>query len=78
MPRTSLSFVVYALILVTFVLVYLYTRTDNRLYVFGGVATLVACFIAQAYELSQGERVARSRIRSTKSDAEAFRKKGWL
>lgn len=77
-PRTVLSYVVYALVAGVFVTVFLYTRTDDKIFLYGGVVGLVATFIVQAIELSRGERIARSRIRATKSDAAAFRKKGWL
>lgn len=77
-PRTPLTFVVYALIVAILVQIYLYTRTDEAIYMYGGVVALVACFIVQAKDISRGERVALSRIKTTRSDVDAFKKKGWL
>jgi len=77
-PRTPLTFVAYALVVAILVLIYLYTRTDEAIYMYGGVVALVACFIVQAMDISRGERVARSRIKTARSDVEAFKKKGWL
>jgi hypothetical protein len=68
----------YALIIGIFALIYLYTRTDEAVYLYGGIIALVACFIVQAMDISRGERVARSRIKTARSDVEAFKKKGWL
>ena len=77
-PRTTLSYIVYALVAVVFATIFTYSRTHNSLFLYGGIVGLVACFIAQAFEISRAEKIARSRIRATKSDAAAFRKKGWL
>lgn len=77
-PRTVLSYVMYAFVLAVFVTIFLYTRTDSSIYLYGGIAGLIGCFIVQALEITRGERIARSRIKATKSDAPAFRKKGWF
>lgn len=77
-PRTTLSFVTYGLIAEVLGTVFIYTRTDESIYLYAGIVGLVATFVVQAIEISRGERVARSRIRATKSDAVAFRKRGWL
>ena len=77
-PRTAFTYVVYALVIAVFVTIFIYSRTHNSIFLYGGIAGLVACFIVQAFDMSRGEKVARSRIRATKSDAAAFRRKGWL
>ena len=76
-PRTFLSYVVMGLIVEVFVTIYLYTRTDSSILLYAGVGGLVATLIVQAVDMSHGERVARARIKATKSDAKSFRKKGW-
>ena len=77
-PRTHLTYVLYALIALVFALIYTYTRTDETLFLYAGIGGLVATFIVQGVEISRGERIARARIKATKSDAKSFRKKGWL
>ncbi|UCE81009.1 MAG: hypothetical protein JSV94_00795 [Methanobacteriota archaeon] len=77
-PRTNLSYTVYFLVLAVFVTIFIYTRTHDNIFLYGGIACLVACFAVQAIEISRGERIARSRIKATKSDIPTFRKKGWL
>lgn len=78
MPRSPLTVASYALMIAIVALVYQYTRTDAAIFLYAGIAALVACFIAQALDLSRGERIARSRIKAARSDIEAFKKKGWL
>lgn len=77
-PRTALTYVLYALILVVFGMVYTYTRSDEVIFLLGSILGLVGAFIIQAVEISRGERIARAKIKATKSDAQKFRKKGWL
>ena len=77
-PRTTLSYVSYVFVLLVFATVFTYSRTDNVIFLYAGVAGLIACFVVQAVEISRGEKIARSRIRPTKSDAVAFKEKGWL
>jgi hypothetical protein len=77
-PRTAYTFALYALILVVFALVYLYTNSDNFIFLISAIAGLVAAFIIQAVEISRGERFARAKIKATKSDAAGFKQKGWL
>jgi uncharacterized protein (DUF983 family) len=76
-PRGPLTFVVYALAAVAIVLAYLYTRLDEDLYIYVAVAFTVAMGIVQFKELVRGERYARAKIRVTRSDLPAMRKKGW-
>lgn len=76
-PRTVLSYVLILLIGEVFTTIFLYTRTDDSLLLYAGVAGLVATLIVQGVDMSRGERVARARIKATKSDAQSFRKKGW-
>lgn len=75
-PRTTMTYVLYAMILVVFGLVYMYTSSGGIIYIIGGVVGLVAAFVIQAVELSRGERQARARIKTTKADAAALRAKG--
>ena len=75
-PRTVLSFVLYAMILVVFALVYMYTNTDNPIFLIGGIVSLVAAFVIQGIEIARGERYARAKIKTTKADAAALRAKG--
>jgi hypothetical protein len=75
-PRTALSFVLYAMILIVFLLVYMYTDSHNSIFLIGGIGALIASFAIQAVEISRGERYARARIRTTKADAAASRTKG--
>ena len=77
-PRTTLTYVAYALVLLVFATVFTYSRTHNYIFLYGGVAGLIACFVVQAIEISRGEKIARSRIKATKSDAASFKDKGWL
>jgi hypothetical protein len=77
-PRTFNTFILYALILGVFALVYMYTSSDNFVFLIGMIACLVMSFAIQAVEISRGERYARARIKATRSDAVGFKKKGWL
>ncbi len=77
-PRTAYTYVLYALILTIFVLIYTYTSSDETIFLLGSVAGLICAFIIQAFEISRGERIARAKIKATKSDVSGFRKKGWL
>ena len=74
-PRTFLSFVMYMLVLVIFVAVYMYTDTDEGIFLVSGIVGLVAAFVIQAIEISRGERYARAKIKVTRSDAARARKK---
>ena len=76
--KTWLTYLLYALMVGIAAVVYIYTRSGNSLLLYAGIAGLVAAFIVQAVELSRGERVARARIKATKSDVKGFEAKGWL
>lgn len=76
--RTWLSYLLYSMMGAILVLVYSYTRTDISILLYGAIAVLVGAFVVQALELSRGERVARSRIKATKSDVDGFKERGWL
>lgn len=73
-----MTYLLYFLIVVVLALIYTYTRTDQAVLLYAGIGGLVATIIVQAVEISRGERVARARIKATKSDAKGFRKRGWL
>jgi len=77
-PRTVYTYVLYALIFGTFALVYMYTDSDQMIFLLGGIVGLVGAFVIQAFEISRGERFARAKIKATKSDVPGFQKKGWL
>ncbi len=77
-PRTVYTYVLYALILAIFAMVYTYTSSDELIFLLGSVVGLITAFILQAIEISRGERIARAKIKATRSDATTFRKKGWL
>jgi uncharacterized protein (DUF983 family) len=77
-PRTFLSYLLIILIGSVFVLIFMYTRTDESILLYGGIGGLIATLVVQAIEISRGERFARARIKATKSDAKGFKKKGWL
>lgn len=76
-PRTLLSYILILLIGTVFVTIYMYTRTDDSMLLYVGIAGLIATLIVQAVDMSRGEQVARARIKATRSDAKSFRKKGW-
>lgn len=76
--RTWLTYTLYGIMVAITAAVYQYTRSGNSLLLYAGIAGLVAAFIVQALELSRGERVARARIKATKSDAKGFEAKGWF
>ncbi|HIH01271.1 TPA: hypothetical protein HA259_04220 [Thermoplasmata archaeon] len=75
-PRTALTFVLYAMVMAVFALVYMYTSSDNSIFLIGGIVGLVIAFVVQAIEISKGERYARSKIKTTKADAAALKAKG--
>jgi hypothetical protein len=75
-PRTVLTVLLYAMILMVFALIYMYTNSDNSIYLIGGIGGLIAAFVVQAFEISRGEKYARARIRTTKADAAELRAKG--
>jgi len=77
-PRTVYTYMLYALMLIILALVYAYTNSDEMIFLIGGVVGLICAFVIQAFEISRGERIARAKIKATKSDASGFRKKGWL
>lgn len=77
-PRTMYTYVLYALMLSTFALVYMYTESDSMIFLLGSIVGLIGAFVIQAFEISRGERIARAKIKTTKSDVPKFRKKGWL
>jgi len=76
-PPGPLTYVVYALVGVGFALAYVGSREDNRLMVYAAVAAVVALFAIQFFELARGEKYAKAKIKLTKSDAPALKKKGW-
>lgn len=73
-----MTYLLYILIVAVLALIYTYTRTDQAELLYAGIGGLVATIIVQAVEISRGERLARARIKATKSDAKDFRKRGWL
>lgn len=75
-PKSILTYILYAMILVVFALVYMYTDSRSAVYLIGAIVGLVASFVIQAVELSRGEKQARARIKTTKADAAASRSKG--
>ena len=75
-PRTTLTFVLYGMTLAVFALVYMYTSSDNFIFLLGGIVSLIIAFVIQAIEISRGERYARSKIKTTKADAATLRAKG--
>jgi hypothetical protein len=75
-PKSILTYILYAMILVVFAFVYMYTDSRSAVHLIGAVVGLVASFVIQAVELSRGEKQARARIKTTKADAAASRSKG--
>jgi hypothetical protein len=76
-PRGPMTYLVYLLAVVAMTLAYLYTREDDDLFLYAAVAFTVAMGVVQFKELIRGERYARAKIKVTRSDVPAMRKKGW-
>lgn len=76
-PRTAFSYVIWGLMLASFGLLFLHTRSDNNQYLYVAVALVVVLMIVQFKELARGHRYAMSKIRITSSDLNEMRKKGW-
>jgi len=76
-PRGPLTYLMYALVGAVLVLIYLNSQTRNALLLYGALGAMVVMMIVQFKDLSRGTRMAKSRIRPTKSDEAEFRKKGW-
>lgn len=76
-PRSILTYMIYILTAAAFALIFFHTRQDNNLFLYTAVALVVAMMVIQFKELARGEKYARSKIKVTKSDKEALRKKGW-
>lgn len=76
-PRGPLTYIVYVLAAVAMTLAYLYTRQEEQLYLYFAVVFTVAMGVAQFKELVRGEKYARAKIKVTKSDVPAMRKKSW-
>jgi membrane protein YdbS with pleckstrin-like domain len=76
-PRSILTYMIYILTAAAFALIFVHTREDNNLFLYTAVALVVVMMVIQFKELARGEKYARSKIKVTKSDKEALRKKGW-
>lgn len=77
-PPAAMTYAVYALVGICFVLVYYGSKADDKLMIYAALAGVVAAMVLQFLELSRGEKYARTRIKPTKSDAAALKKKGWV
>ena len=76
-PRGPLTYLMYALVGVVFVLIYLNSQMGNAFLLYGALGAMVLMMIVQFVELSRGSKVAKARVRPTRSDLPEFRKKGW-
>jgi hypothetical protein len=76
-PPSPLTYVVYALVVICFVLVYFGNSEDNQILLYGAVIGVVAAMVIQFFELARGEKYARAKIKPTKSDVDLLKAKGW-
>lgn len=76
-PRTALTYAIWALMAAAFALLFLHTRVENSQYLYAAVVLVVVLMVIQFKELSRGHRYAMSKIRITSSDHDEMRKKGW-
>ena len=76
-PRGPLTYLMYVLVGAVFVLIYLNSRDANAFLLYGAFGAMVLMLVVQFKELARGARIAKNRIRPTRSDLPEFRKKGW-
>lgn len=75
-PPSVFTYVVYVTMAVAFVLLYMYTRNDDDLYLYIAIVFAVVMAGAQVVDLSRGEKYARAKIKMTQSDTKAMKDKG--
>lgn len=76
-PPTTATYAVYILIVACAALAYMGSRDDNHLMVYASLAGVIGAFAIQFFEHFRGEKYAKAKIKLTKSDAPALKKKGW-
>lgn len=76
-PAGPITYAVYALVAICFVLVYIGNRDDDQLLVYSAVAGVIAAMVLQFFELVRGEKYARAKVKPTKSDVDVLKAKGW-
>lgn len=75
-PNSWMTYTTYMLYVVVPALVVLYVTSDIAVWIYAAIVLLGAMMILQYKDMRRGERYARSKIRVTTSDSEAFRKRG--
>jgi hypothetical protein len=78
-PRTIWTYTIYGLTVTIFVTVFLHTQSDetNYTYLYVSIGLLIALMIIQFNEVIKGDRIARSKIKITRSDRNSMQRKGW-
>lgn len=67
-PRGLATYVLYAMMVVFFTLIYFNTSTGNDLLLYAAIGIVVIVVALQISEMIRGERYANSRIKTTASD----------
>ena len=78
-PRTPWTYAIYGLTIGTFITVYFHTQSDpdDYSYLYVSIGFLIALMVIQFREVIKGDRLARSKVKITKSDRDQMRRKGW-
>jgi len=73
-PRSWMTYAVYALTVLCLALVAVHLINDERSFLYAGALTLVIMMVIQFVDLGRGHRYARAKIKLTRSDAEKMRR----
>ena len=76
-PNTWMTYLLYALYVLTPGLVLVYVYDDDKSYLYAAVVLLVIMFIVSWLEVGRGLTYARAKIKVTSTDVDNFRKRGW-
>jgi len=74
-PSSVFTYVVYVTMAVAFVLLYLYTRNEDDVFLYIAIVFAVVMAGAQVVDLSRGEKYAKAKIKMTQSDVKAMKEK---
>jgi hypothetical protein len=76
-PNRWLTYVLYALYVLTPALIAVYLLKNQKLYLYTAVVLVVILMVISWIELGRGREYARTKVRKTADNLEHFRKRGW-